>query len=123
MLSSEQVKVLAELGFTALMRDMDEQALTIFKGVEAARPGQEAAAIGLAMLDLKKNNIDSAINHLKKFSANEQALTFLGLAYFRKGEVAKATKVLNDAISIAKDPQSCALALNILQAIEAEKGI
>lgn len=122
MLHTDQVKLLAELGFIALMRNMDDNARKIFKGVEAARPEQEAAAIGLAMLDLKTNNIDSAIDRLKKFSSSEKALTFLGLAFFRKGETAKAVKVLNDAISIGENTEASTLAKDILQAIANEQG-
>lgn len=118
MLEAEQVRLMAELGFTALMRGRDEEAESIFLGVQAARPEQEAGPIGLALLALKRSDPDTAIGLLKEFTADERALTFLGLAYYRKGDTERAARILNDALNLGASD----LAADLLKAIAEEKG-
>ncbi|MGV6876590.1 tetratricopeptide repeat protein [Pseudochelatococcus sp. B33] len=119
MLETEQVRLMTELGFAALMQGRDTEAERIFLGVRAARPEQEAGPIGLAMLALGRGDPDAAIDLLRGFSTHERALTFLGLAYYRKGDTERAIRILNTAIDLGATD----LAHDLLQAIaEEEKG-
>lgn len=118
MLGTETVKLMAELGFSALMQGRADEAQTIFLGVRAARPEQNAGPIGLAMLALGRDDPDTAIGLLKDLKSDEQALTFLGLAYFRKGDKERAVKILNAAIDLG----ATELARDMLWAIVEETG-
>lgn len=100
MLETQHVRLMAELGFTALMRGRDTEAERIFLGVRAARPEQNAGPIGLALLALKRGEPDTAIDLLKELKSDEHALTFLGLAYYRKGDTERAAKILNAAADL-----------------------
>lgn len=118
MLETEQVRLMAELGFAALMQGHDREAERIFRGVQAARPEQDAGPVGLAMLALKRGQPDAAIDLLKGFKTDERALTFLGLAYFRKGDTERAVKILNTAVELG----AIDLAHDLLRAIHEEGG-
>lgn len=120
MLDAEDVRLLASLGFSALMRDGDAHARAIFEGVRAARPEQEAGAIGLAMLHLKNGESDRAIDLLKPFGASDIALAFQGLAFFRNGDRETAVRILNDAMALAPEGEGGVLARQMLEAIERE---
>lgn len=117
MLEAEQVRLMAELGFTALLHGRDAEAERIFLGVQAARPNKEAGPVGLAMLALKRGDPDAAIELLRDFKKDEHALVFLGLAYYRKGDTERAAKILNTAADLG----AADLASQLLQAIAEER--
>ncbi|MFD2249681.1 Tfp pilus assembly protein PilF [Pseudochelatococcus lubricantis] len=119
---TEDVRLLASLGFIAVMRSRDAHARAIFEGVMAARPEQEAGAVGLAMLHLKDGEYDRAIELLRPFSFSETALAFLGLSFFRKGDRERAMKILRDAVVLSSGGDGGAFAQQMLNAIEAEVG-
>ena len=65
-MQSDDVRALADLGFLALSRGMDQHAMAIFQGVKAVRPQQEAGNIGVALVHLLRNEIDQAIKVLRQ---------------------------------------------------------
>ncbi len=96
MLTTEDVRNLVDIGFMALSRGLDEPAQTIFAGVKAARPEQEAGPLGLSLVALHRGEIDEAIRILRALPPSDAALTFLGLALRRHGDLDEARTIFTE---------------------------
>ncbi|MDO1583179.1 tetratricopeptide repeat protein [Rhizobium oryzicola] len=101
LLEREDVKTLVELGFMAITAGMLGDAETIFQGITAARPDQEAGPLGLAMVRLAQDRPADAVALLKKLPPSEAVLTYLGLAQARHGDRAAAARCLHGVIASA----------------------
>jgi hypothetical protein len=113
-LESDDVRTLADIGFIALSRGLVAQAGTIFNGVVAARPDQEAGYIGHALVDLARGDVGGAIKTLRALPPTDAALTFLATALARHGEHAEACDILSELIRTAPVTPFAAMARHIL---------
>lgn len=93
-LGTDDLRLLVDLGFTALMRGQIETAGTLFNGVAAARPDLEAGMIGQALVMLARNEVDAAVAQLRKAPPSDDVMAFLGMALARQGDKAEARRVL-----------------------------
>jgi Flp pilus assembly protein TadD len=116
-MQSEDVRALADLGFVALSRGMDQHAIAIFQGVKAARPQQEAGNLGIALVHMLRGDLDQAVKLLRELGPSDAALTFLGMALARQGDTAEATRVLNNVVATAKGTSYAALAADTLASL------
>lgn len=113
-LSAADARLLAEIGFIALSAGLDGEAAAIFGGLEAARPDQEAGALGLAMVQMARGELDAAIALLKGLPPSDAAQTYLGLALARRGDSDEARIVLERVVRTARDPAFAELARTAL---------
>lgn len=104
------VRLLADIGFIALSAGLDREAEAIFGGVEAARPGQEAGPLGIAMVKMARNDLDGAVAVLRALAPSDAALTYLGLALARRGDEAEARQLLRGIVESASGTPFAALA-------------
>lgn len=100
-LESDDVRMLVDIGFIALSAGLDPQARTIFAGVEAARPDQEAGPIGLALAEMAADELDSAVARLKALPPSDAALTYLGMALMRRGDTGEGRETLRRVLETA----------------------
>ncbi len=118
LVDSDDVRLLADLGFLAFSRGMLHEATLIFKGLSAARPTQEAGPIGLALVHLMRNEAAEAIAILKKLPPSDAVLTYLGLAQSRIGDLSSARRSLAEVSGTALDPTFSTLAGDLLKALD-----
>ena len=116
-LEAADVRLLADIGFIALSAGLNGEAETIFAGVEAARPGQEAGPLGIAMVKMARGDLDGAVSVLRSLAPSDAALTYLGLALARRGDEAEARQLLRGIVESAPDTPFAALAEAGLQGI------
>jgi len=119
-MESDDVRTLADLGFVALSRGMDRHAMTIFEGVKAARPQQEAGPLGIALVHMLRGDLDQAAKLLRELGPSDAALTFLGMALARQGNLTEARRLLGNVIATAKGTPYAALAAETLESVESK---
>lgn len=100
-IDKEDVQLLADIGFLALSYGSLDAGETIFKGVEAARPGSEAGPLGLALADLARGDIDAAVEILQRLPPSDPAQLYLGIALWRSGDKAAADAIFTDLVKTA----------------------
>lgn len=115
LLGTEDVRLLVDIGFMALSAGLDREAETIFEGVKAARPDQEAGPLGLAMVRMARGELDEAVATLRALPPSDAALTYLGLALARRGDKAEAREMLEGVVRTAPDTPFASLAMAGLQ--------
>jgi thioredoxin-like negative regulator of GroEL len=113
-LTSEDVRNLADVGFLALSHGLIGHAAAVFEGLRAARPAEEAGVIGLAMIHLANNQPDAAVAGLKALPPSDAALTFLGIALARLGDLGEARQKLAMVIRTAPGTPHAELAQSVL---------
>lgn len=114
LLDAGDVRLLVEMGFTALSRGRLAEAATIFAGVEAARPREEAGGIGRALVCLHRGAVDEAVRILRVLPPSDAARAFLGLAVARSGDQAEARAILTEVVENASGTASAGLAADLL---------
>lgn len=119
MLEANDIRNLVSLGFIALFRGLYDHAATIFEGVQAARPTQEAGFIGRALVSLARGEIESAVKTLRALPPTDGARTFLAVALLRQGDYAEAHDILSELKAHAGDSAYFTLASAILDEIAA----
>lgn len=117
--TSDDVRLMADIGFIAFSRGFHREAAAIFRGLMAARPSQEAGPIGLALVHLMRDEAAEAIAILKKQPPSDAVLTYLGLAQSRIGDIAAARRNLTEVAGTALDPSFSTLADGLLKALDA----
>ena len=117
LLETEDTRLLTEIGFIALSAGLDGQADTIFRGIEAARPGQEAGPLGRALVHLARGELDGAIAILRGLPPSDAALSYLGLALARRGDGAEAKAILQRVVRTSSDDAFVNLATATLQGL------
>ena len=116
-LDAAAARLLVEVGFLALSAGRDAEAETIFAGVSAARPGQEAGPIGLALVHLQRGHLDAAERTLRALPPTDSVQTFLGLTIARTGDRARARDILSEVAASAQGTPQAALASDLLTSI------
>ena len=117
LLSSDDVRLLVDIGFMALSHGFVAPAADIFAGIVAARPAQEAGHIGNALVLLHKGEVDAAVTILRRLPPTDSARLFLGLAVSRAGDVPQAREILADIAVVAPDTPQAASAQAMLDAL------
>ena len=95
-LSSEDARLLAELGFLGVSRGMAREADAVFKALALARPGGEAAAIGRALVLMGAGDARAAAAILRNAPPTDAVAAFTALALARAGEREDAAERLED---------------------------
>lgn len=113
-LSSEEVRTLVDLGFIALMRGQTKCAEALFRGVQAARPQEDAGHIGAALVLLHAGDAASAVRLLRARAPKDANRVFLGLALLRLGDFAEAEEVLKDVVATGQEQALSELATTML---------
>lgn len=117
LLETEDTRLLTEIGFIALSAGLEGQAVIIFRGIEAARPGQEAGPLGRALVHMARGELDGAITVLRALPPSDAALTYLGLALARRGDGAEAKAILQRVVRTSSDGAFIDLATAALQGL------
>jgi hypothetical protein len=100
-LETSDVRLLVDIGFMALSAGLDAEAEAIFDGVKAARPEQEAGPLGLAMVQMARNDLDGAVSTLRALPPSDAVLTYMGLALARRGDDMQACELFRTVIGSA----------------------
>ncbi len=98
LLDSDDLRLLADIGFIAASHGHMAHAKAIFGAIDAMRPDSEAAAIGLAMVDLSAANPEAALVRLNRAPVTPAVRAFRGLAYLRSGDHASASAILESVL-------------------------
>lgn len=117
LLDSDDMRLLVETGFTALSRGLLAEAGTIFAGIEAARPDQEAGGIGRALVCLHRGAVEEAVRILRALPPSDAARAFLGLALARCGDPEEARAILAEVMASAPGTAPAAMAGDLLAAL------
>jgi hypothetical protein len=117
LLGTEDTRLLTEIGFIALSAGLDGPAEKVFRGIEAARPGQEAGPIGRALVLMARGELDAAIAVLRALPPSDAALSYLGLALARRGDSAEARAILQRVARTASDAAFIDLASAALEGL------
>lgn len=104
LVTAENLRLLADVGFSAISRGDDRSAEAIFAGLTAARPDGEAGPIGTALVHLYRGNAEAAVAILRRFPGSDAAQLFLGMALHRAARSAEARAVLEALAATAADP-------------------
>ncbi len=92
----DDVQLLTDIGFLTLSYGKLDSAKKIFEGVKAARPDNEAGPLGMALVDLARGDIDTAIGTLRSLPPSDSAQLYLALALLKSGEKQEAEDLLTD---------------------------
>ena len=114
MIESDEVRMLVDLGFLAVTRGLEKHAQSIFDGVRAVRPDEDAAYIGQALLHIQQNNLSGAVKLLRSRPPSDGIRLFLGMALLRLGDIADAEDVLQDIVKTAREPAMVEMAKVLL---------
>lgn len=108
----DDLRLLADVGFSAISLGDDGTAGAVFAGLTAARPEGEAGAIGTALVHLHRGQVESAVALLRRFPGSDAAQLFLGFALHRAARGADARVVLESlaATSMESAPAEAARA-------------
>lgn len=102
-LRAEAVRLFAEIGFFGLGRGETGKAEVIFEMLCALRPGEEAGAIGSALVAMAGNRPDAAIKVLRGAEQTPAVMAFAAMAHARLGESAKARALVEDLEAMGAD--------------------
>jgi len=102
--------MLVDIGFMALTAGRLDEATDIFNGVAAARPGEEAGPLGLALVRMATGDLPAATAILKGLPPSDAALTYLGIALARQGDRNAARRALAAVAAMPPDNAFAGLA-------------
>lgn len=112
--NADVLQKLMEAGYVAAGHGLAPFAERIFAGVEAARPDNEAPAIGRAVAALNAGQPAEAVATLReaaqRFPKSELILSFLGLALQMAGMNNESATILREVAANGDDPQAKAMA-------------
>jgi hypothetical protein len=117
LLETEDTRLLTEIGFIALSAGLEGPAEKIFRGIEAARPSQEAGPLGRALVHMARGELDPAITLLRALPPSDAALAYLGLALARRGDGAEAKAILQRVARTSSDAAFIDLASAVLEGL------
>ncbi len=117
MFDSNDARALADLGFIAVSRGLDDHAAAIFDGLQVIRPEQEAGFIGRALVDLHRGDFGVAVKTLRALPPTDAARLFLGMALARDGETSEARTILEDVARTAAIAPMAELARGLLDSL------
>ena len=87
--STEEAKLLAEIGFVGIGRDFAGPSKIVFMALGRVRPDEEAAPIGLALVALAQKEPQRAVSVLRDAPQTEAVIAFRAIAYAQVGEIAR----------------------------------
>jgi hypothetical protein len=85
-LNTQGARLLAEIGFLGLSRNLPQHSEVVFAALARLRPGEEAGHIGLAMSRLAAGDAQGAVNVLAQARQSETVVTFACLAHAQLGD-------------------------------------
>lgn len=103
MLATEDIRMLVDIGFMAVMRGLQKDAAAIFDGICAIRPDEDAAHIGKALLQLHRGDVVASIASLRARPPGDTVRVMLGMALLRHGNIGEALDILGNVIETARD--------------------
>ncbi|WP_062012805.1 tol-pal system YbgF family protein [Aureimonas sp. AU4] len=104
LLDVADTRLLVEIGFLALTAGRFSEAREIFEGALAARPSEEAGAIGIGLTALAAGDVPQAVRHFRALPPSDAASAYLGLALLKAGEREEAERLLRDVAARAREP-------------------
>ena len=113
--TTEDLRLLADIGFIAGSRGSGDQANAIFAAIRVLRPNQEAGFLGSAMVHILAGDPDAAIKELNGAPATTATKTFLGIALLLNGSTFDGREALNSVIETAPGTAFARLAQNTLR--------
>jgi len=118
-ISSDLLKLLAEIGFLGISKGLTNQPKDIFSGIIAVRPDDPNAFLGKAIADTLAGNVSEgseALNAiLKNDPKNDIAKSFLALAFFMKKDYTEVKKLAKCIIEANADANAVAMANGLLE--------
>ena len=108
--SANDLKLLTEIGFSAILRRADTDVVPIFDALRLSCPDNAAGAIGLSLLALTRGDPQTAIGLLEaegvtKKQSRDEAKAVLVLARKLVGQVDQARELAGDLTSHAGPAQ------------------
>ncbi len=113
LIGSQDIRLLAEIGFLALSKGMHAEAEAIFDGIAVVRPDQEVSFIGRGLVALARGDAHAAVAILRQGPKTDAVATYLALALARTGERDAAKEQLEDVADMASDPTFATAARHI----------
>ncbi|PTW56652.1 hypothetical protein C8N35_111115 [Breoghania corrubedonensis] len=113
-LDRDLISLLADIGFIAGSRGMNDHARAIFKAICALRPDQEAGFLGESMVDILSGDAQSAITKLNRAPTTVATRTFLGIALIQGGNVPDGRETLQTVCQIAPETPFSRMAEGVL---------
>ena len=118
-LNSEELKLLADIGFIAVSRGLSNHAGAIFDVIREMRPEQEAGFLGHGMIKILEGNASEALKDLEAAPKTDGVLTFLGIAYIQTGNAQKGKELLEEVTASAVGTPFALIAEETLRTLEA----
>ena len=112
--TSDDLRLLADIGFMASSRGRGEQADTIFAAIRALRPEEEAGFVGGAIVGILAGDPDAAIRALKDAPTTVATQTFRGIALVLSGRTSEGRETLKGVVQAAPDTSFARLAQNAM---------
>lgn len=122
-LTTQQARLLAEIGFLGLGRGLAGPAEVVFAALRRLRPHEEVSAIGAALVALAQGAPDRAVAVLRAGPQTEAVLAFRAVAHARLGERAVAAELLDDLESGGAAPELIDIARGALAAERGPAGL
>lgn len=104
-LNTKGARLLAEIGFLGLSRDLPQHAEVVFAALARLRPAEEAGPVGLAMARLAAGDAQGAVRVLSQARPSETVIAFSCLAHAQLGDRAMARE-LRDELEDMDAPQA-----------------
>lgn len=116
-IESEDLRLLADVGFIAANRGMNGHAVAIFDAIRALRPNQEAGFLGRGLVEILSGNAGKAIELLKAAPPTDGVRTFLGIALIQNDETQEGREILEDVIATAPGTPFATMASSTLEGL------
>ncbi len=117
--SSDLLKMLAEIGFLGISRGFSAPPKDIFNGIIAVRPNDPNALTGKAVADVLLGNQADGTQELlaliKQDPKNDVAKSFLAVAYFMQRNFTELAKVVKNLVESGKDANAITMAKGLLE--------
>jgi len=119
LIEQDDLKLLTDIGFTAMSGGMTEHALAIFAAVKATRSEGEAGYLGLGMIDILKGDPASAVKTLNAAPDTDAVKTFLGIALVQTADLEQGEQVLQSVVQNSPDTPFARIASDTLASLTA----
>ncbi len=116
---SEDLRTLADIGFIAASRGMNDHAVAIFEAIRVLRPNQEAGFLGHGLVKILSGNPGIAIEMLRAGPPTDAIRTFLGIALIENAEIQEGREILEDVIAMAPGTHFAAIAASTIHNLPA----
>jgi hypothetical protein len=113
--SSEELRILADIGFIAASRGLFDHATAIFEALKALRPEGEAGYLGHGIIDILRGAPASALTTLQDAPRTDAVYTFMGIAQMQVGNLEEGKRLLRDVCSSAEGTAFARIAAQSLE--------